>query len=71
MANESPKIWARVDPDIRERVRTEAGRLYDGNESMLVRRAVVQFLDDLDKQRRLESVVSSFIEEIEREAIPA
>ena len=48
-----PQVWTRVSPEIRQRVRDEAAVLYDGNESMLVRRAITQFLDQIDRQRQL------------------
>lgn len=51
MTNESPKVWARVDPEIRERIRVESKRLFDGNESLLVRKAIIRFLDELDTRR--------------------
>lgn len=64
MADRKPKIWARVDPELRERVRLEAHTLYGGNESLLVRKAIVRFLDELDERRRraLDASVAELIE---------
>lgn len=71
MDNRNPKIWARVDPAVRERIRTEAAQLFDGNESMLVRRAVVRFLDDIEDQRRRAagSLIAPLIDEREEAAV--
>jgi hypothetical protein len=51
MENRNPQVWARVDPEIRERIRVESKRLFDGNESLLVRKAIIRFLDELDIRR--------------------
>lgn len=38
------RIFARVDPLLRERVKTEANRRFEGNESLVVRDAVRTYL---------------------------
>jgi hypothetical protein len=67
---QDPQVWTRVPPEMRQRIREEAAVLYDGNESMLFRRAIVLFFELLDRQRR--AVVADVIRVVtadEREAI--
>jgi hypothetical protein len=51
MDERDSRVWARVDPLMRERIRVEARLLFEGNESMLVRKAIMRFLDELDTRR--------------------
>lgn len=45
MNDQKPMVFARVSPEVRDRVRREAGQRFQGNESMLVRAAVETYLD--------------------------
>jgi hypothetical protein len=64
------RVWARLTPEMRQRVRDEAAVLYDGNESMLVRRAIALFLDALDRQRQMAAAQAVHVIAIgEREAV--
>ena len=55
-----PHIYARVDPALRDRVKAEADLRFEGNESVVVRVAVVTYL------RLREHLGSSFDETIEQ-----
>lgn len=44
-ANKRPKLIARIDPDIRDRVRREADQRFQGNESMVARAALETYFD--------------------------
>lgn len=39
-----PNIGVRVEPDLRAEIKAEAARQFGGNESMLVRKATVDYL---------------------------
>jgi len=55
-----PHLFARVDPALRERVKAEADQRFEGNESFVVRAAVVTYL------RLRDHFGSSFEAEIEK-----
>ena len=40
----SPRIWTRIDPVLAERIKSEADRRFEGNESLVVRDAVRTYL---------------------------
>jgi hypothetical protein len=44
MSNRRPTVFARVEPEFRELVRSEAAALFEGNESLLVRDAIRVYL---------------------------
>lgn len=46
--NRNPKIFARVDAALLERVQREAERRFDGNQSLLLRKAIIDHLDLTD-----------------------
>jgi hypothetical protein len=56
--NRRPKIIFRMEPDLHRRIHQAAELLYDGNESMFVRKACERLLDEMDEQRRRAAAVA-------------
>jgi hypothetical protein len=54
MANRRPQLFSRVEPDLLDRVQAWADELYEGNQSLLVRKAIERYLDRLDEDRTRE-----------------
>lgn len=48
-ATKAIRIWARLDPEFYERVRKVAERLYEGNESMVVRAALAAYVAEREQ----------------------
>lgn len=69
--NRRPKFNARIEPALRDRLKAEAERRFQGNEAMAAREAIVTYLDLRDSlgfefERTIDSLRSG-----DREAIPA
>ncbi len=45
MSERKPLIFARVEPEFRQRLKREADARFDGNESMVIRVAARDYLD--------------------------
>lgn len=60
-ASERRMVFARIEPEFRRRVKAEADRRYQGNESMVVRAALEMYLDLREELGpRFEIVVDAF-----------
>lgn len=51
-ANRTIRVWARVDPDLYERIRRLAAARYERNESMVIRAALTAYLDRAESEAR-------------------
>lgn len=69
MSDETTKVFARVDPAFRERIKRDANERFGGNESMTVRRALELYLDLREMHGpRFELVVAGMLADTEKEA---
>ena len=62
VADQKRKLFARVDSSVVDRVKDEAERRFQGNDSMVIREALVTYLDLRDKLgSRYDIVIESLI----------
>ena len=62
VADQKRKLFARVDSSVVDRVKDEAERRFQGNDSMVIREALVTYLDLRDKLgSRYDIVIESLV----------
>ena len=66
MDNRNPKLWARVEPDLRDWYREQGRQRWPGNQSEVVRAALTMYRAVVE--RDLEAVVSRLVGGDRREA---